>query len=96
MRENPLFKRSGPVTDENAEEVKSEASEIDEVLNPAEDFRSCGEKVKNCLMEGEEIPDSLYVELYIAKIRMTYEIKNKDKLKSALDSDAKLELDLTR
>ena len=47
-------------------------------------------------MEGEEIPDSLYVELYIAKIRMTYEIKNKDKLKSALDSDAKLELDLTR
>ena len=52
LRENPLFRRSGPVTDENADEVKSEASEIEEVLNPEEDFRSCGEQIQQCLFEG--------------------------------------------
>lgn len=45
LRENPLFRRSGPVTDENADEVKSEASEIEEELNPEEDFRVCGEQI---------------------------------------------------
>jgi hypothetical protein len=32
------------ITDE-VEEVKSEASEIEEVLNPEEDFRRCGEEI---------------------------------------------------
>ena len=40
------------MTDENADEVKSEASEIEEVLNPEEDFRSCGEQIQQCLFEG--------------------------------------------
>ena len=96
LRENPLFRRSGPVADENAGDVKSEASEIEEVLNPEEDFRSCGEQIQQCLFEGQEIPDQLYVALYVAKLRMTYEYKSKERLKSALDVDAKKELELTR
>jgi len=96
LRDNPMFRRSGPVADDNDDEVKSEASEIDEVLNPEEDFRHCGEQVQQCLYEGSEIPDQLYVALYVAKLRMTYEYKGKDVLKSALSGDAKKELELTR
>lgn len=33
------------MTDENAAEVKSEASEIEEVLTADEDFRGCGEQI---------------------------------------------------
>jgi adenylate kinase family enzyme len=36
------------------------------------------------------------VALYVAKLRMTYEYKSKERLKSALESDAKKELELTR
>ena len=34
--------------------------------------------------------------LYVAKLRMTYEYKSKDRLKSTLEADAKKELELTR
>ena len=78
------------------EEVKSESSEIDEELNPEEDFRRCGEQIQNCLFEGAEIPDQLYVDLFIAKLRMTYEYKDKDTLKYKLKEEATAELELTK
>lgn len=91
-----MFRRSGPVAADDADEVKSEASEIDEELNPDEDFRRCGEQIQACLYAGKEIPDELYVALYVAKLRMTYEYKNKGTLKAAVLGDAKRELELTR
>jgi hypothetical protein len=42
-----------------------------------EDFRKCGEKISNLLKEGLEIPDEVYVELYVAKLRITYPYKSK-------------------
>jgi hypothetical protein len=39
LRENPMFRRSGPISTENEEDVVSEASEIEEELTPEEDFR---------------------------------------------------------
>lgn len=44
LRENPLFGKSKIITDDEVE-VKSEASEIEEELNPEEDFRRCGEEI---------------------------------------------------
>lgn len=45
LRENPMFRRSGPITADNEDDAVSEASEIEEELNPDEDFRQCGEKI---------------------------------------------------
>jgi len=76
--------------------VKSEASEIEEELNPEEDFRRCGEEIQQCLYAGSEIPDQLYVALYVAKLRMTYEYKPRESLKQAVMKGSKEELDLDR
>ena len=80
LRDNPMFRRSGPIAAENEDDVISEASEIEEELTQEEDFRQCGEKIQNCLFDGAEIPDQLYVDLYIAKLRMNYEYKDKKAL----------------
>jgi hypothetical protein len=42
LRENPMFRRSGPIAADNDDDKVSEASEIEEELNPEEDFRLCG------------------------------------------------------
>lgn len=76
--------------------MKSEASEIEEELNAEEDFRQCGERIQQCLFEGQEIPDELYVSLYVAKLRMTYEYRDRANLRSGVVDNAKRELDLTR
>lgn len=47
-------------------------------------FKSCGEKVNNYLLSGEELPDELYIELIVAKIRLTYDHKSKAQLRKDL------------
>ena len=96
LRENPMFRRSGPVAADADDDVKSEASEIEEELNPEEDFRRCGEQIQECLFDGAEISDQLYVALYVAKLRMTYEYKDRANIKERILTDAKKELEFTR
>lgn len=96
LRENPLFAKSALGFQAADVEVQSEASEIEEELNPEEDFRRCGEKMQACLFDGEEIPDQLYVDLFVAKLRMTYEYKDRAALSAGVTVDAKRELELTR
>ena len=72
-----MFRRSGPIAADADDDALSEASEIEEELNPEEDFRVCGEQIQKCLFDGAEIPDQLYVDLYVAKLRITYEYKDK-------------------
>jgi len=48
------------------------------------------------LFAGAEIPDMLYVNLYIAKLRITYAYKNRQTLKEITMKGAKEELDLDR
>ena len=52
--------------------------------------------MQQCLYDGEEISDQLYVKLYVAKLRITYEYKDRATLKGEVSTDAKRELDLTR
>lgn len=40
-----MFRRSGALNFDGDEDAKSEQSEIDEELNPREDFRVCGHKI---------------------------------------------------
>lgn len=62
----------------------SEDSELEEVLNPMEDFRACGEKIADLLKDGLEITDEVYVQLYVAKLRLTYPHKSKKQLRQEL------------
>lgn len=91
-----MFRRSGPINADIDEDAISEASEVEEELNPEEDFRQCGQNIQNYLIEGSEIPDQQYVDLYIAKLRMTYEYKDKQALDNSVMKDAERELELTR
>jgi hypothetical protein len=76
---NPIeFTKKEPV-EENIESL-SEDSEIDEGYTPEsvqEDLRQVGEKIANLLKEGQEIPDEVYVQLYVTKLRLTYSHKSK-------------------
>jgi hypothetical protein len=76
---NPIeFTKKEPV-EENIESL-SEDSEIDEGYTPEsvqEDLRQVGEKIANLLKEGQEIPDEVYVQLYVTKLRLTYPHKSK-------------------
>jgi hypothetical protein len=93
---NPLLMNKTGLSVRIDEDVKSEKSEIEEELNCDEDFRFCGEQIQNCLFNGEEISDQLYVDLYVAKLRMTYAYKDKIQLTNEVDEKARRELELTR
>jgi len=96
LRENPMFRRSGPVAADADDDAVSEASEIEEELNPEEDFRVCGEQIQKCLFDGAEIPDQLYVDLYVAKLRMAYAYKDRETLGDAVNTAAERELELEK
>ena len=95
LGQNPLFNKTGPINTGDEDKV-SEASEIEEELNPEEDFRLCGQRIQDCLFEGVQISDQLYIDLYIAKLRMNYEYKDRATLKVKTEDEARQELDLTR
>jgi hypothetical protein len=40
-------------------------------------FKDCGRRINDCLMDGAEIPDELYIDLILAKLRMTFDHKTK-------------------
>ena len=96
LGQNPMFGKNATITVGDDDDAKSEASELAEELNAKEDFRLCGERIQECLYAGGEIPDQLYVDLFIAKLRMTYEYKDRETLKGKLLQDAKRELILRR
>jgi len=91
-----MFRRSGPIAADADDDAVSEASEIDEELNPEEDFRACGEEIQKCLFEGPEISDQLYVDLYVAKLRMAYPYKDRQTLGDTVTTEAEKELELQK
>ena len=48
----------------------------DQEFNLQEDFRQCGLKMKELLLDGEEISDDLYVQVFVTKLRITYPYKD--------------------
>jgi hypothetical protein len=77
---NPIeFTRQEIATGEDLEAI-SDDSEIQEgytIESVKEDFRQVGEKIADLLKEGQEIPDEIYVQLYVTKLRLTYPHKSK-------------------
>ena len=49
-----------------------------------EDFRLCGQKIAELLKEGQEITDYVYVDLFVAKLRLTYPYKSKRQIRQEL------------
>jgi hypothetical protein len=58
---------SGDESISEDEEEKSEATA---------DFRAIGREIEDLLFSGEEISDEIYVRLFVAKLRITYEYKS--------------------
>jgi hypothetical protein len=58
-------------------DLMSEDSEDTSLGNSQYMFKDCGRRINECLMDGAEIPDELYVDLILAKLRMTFEHKTK-------------------
>lgn len=60
------------LSDVNASE--DEDQELD--LNLYEQFRQCGLKMQELLLNGEEISDDLYVKVFVTKLRIQYPYKD--------------------
>ena len=72
-----------PAKEENKdEEEKDELSDMamsedeDQDFNLMEDFRQCGNKMNELLLDGEEISDELYVQVFVTKLRIQYPYKS--------------------
>jgi hypothetical protein len=59
----------------------SEDSEDTTLENNQSIFKDCGRRINDCLLDGAEIPDELYIDLILAKLRMTFEHKTKAQLR---------------
>ena len=84
MAEAVAFFESHPEPFEAPQQVEaeqdpdaSEESQDEQPCNAEEDLRLCGEKISALLKEGQEIPDELYVALFVAKLRTTYPHQSK-------------------
>ena len=96
---NPTpFEKKEPLVDETQEftDPLSEDSELEEEFNAEEDFRLCGEAIANLLKEGQEITDETYVQLYCAKLRLTYPHKPKKQLRSEVKIKVEKQRDLQK
>jgi len=83
---------------EQQEEEDPDASEDsfeDQSYNAEEDFRKCGEKITTLIKEGQEIPDEVYVELFVAKLRMTYPHQSKAEQRSKLRAQVQKEREIS-
>ena len=76
-------------SDKETVEEDSEVSEDEEgEFNAEEDFRQVGLKVKEALLDGQEISDDLYVALFVAKLRMSYAYKDPKEKQRELKAQA--------
>ena len=48
----------------------------DQEFNLMEEFRQCGVKMQELLLDGEEISDELYVKVFVTKLRIQYPYKS--------------------
>jgi hypothetical protein len=63
------------------------------IQSAKEDFRLCGQKIADMLKEGQEISDEIYVQLYVAKLRITYPYKSKRQIRSEVRKKVEWERD---
>ena len=70
-------KQEESILDEAVMSQDSEAEDSYHEMSVKEGFRLCGENIASLLKDGQEIPDEVYVELYVAKLRITYPYKSK-------------------
>jgi hypothetical protein len=52
--------------------------------------------IRDILLEGEEVPDELYVKLIVTKLRMTFPHKDKKTIRTELKKKVERELEITK
>ena len=75
-------------TKETVDDESNVSEDEEGEFNAEEDFRQVGLKVKEMLLDGQEISDTLYVELFVAKLRMTYQYKDPKEKQKELKAQA--------
>ena len=88
---------------EEAKEAEGEDSisdgvmseDTDDEFNLEEDFRLCGAKMQELLLDGDEISDDLYVKVFVTKLRMQYPYKDPKTKQKELKQGAKRQVTIT-
>ena len=87
-----------PVKEENKEADEDKDDDLSAVdlsedeegdFNHYEDFRQCGLKMQELLLDGEEIGDDLYVRVFVTKLRIQYPYKDPKTKQKELKSQAR-------
>ena len=83
------------------EDVKSDVEDYELIsedeeatFNLREEFRLCGVKIQELLLEGDEISDELYVRMFVTKLRMDYEYKSPVQKRREVKQQAKRTLEI--
>lgn len=72
----------------NDSDVEDLSEDEEGVIDALNDFRKIGLEIEELLYSGEEIPDEIYVRLFVAKLRVTYEYKSPLKKLREMKSEA--------
>jgi hypothetical protein len=84
-----IEERDDPTMSEDSEDPESKYTQD----SAKEEFRLCGQKIGEKLKEGLEITDEIYVELYVAKLRLTYPHKSKRTIRKEIRKKVEWERD---
>ena len=96
-------------TNVNVSDLAKEACDINQVdddldmisqdeeieFNLEEELRQVGASMQELLLEGEEISDSLYVRLFVVKLRMSYEYKTPSQKRAEVKQQAQRQLEIS-
>ena len=63
-------------------------------FNLEEDFRQCGLKMQELLLDGQEITDDIYVKVFVTKLHMQYEYKDPATKQKEIKQSARRTVDI--
>ena len=66
----------------------------DQEFNLQEEFRQCGLKMLELLLDGQEISDELYVRVFLTKLRMQYPYKDPKTKQKEVKAQAKRQVQI--
>ena len=101
---NPEAIAAAPKAEEEEKQVEDLAEESvsdfnqsedeDQEFNLQEEFRQCGAKMQDLLLDGEEISDELYVQVFVTKLRMQYAYKDPKSKQKEVKEQAKRQVEI--
>lgn len=85
--------RKGDASDDELSDLLLSEDEAEE-FNLQEDFRQCGAKMQELLLDGDEITDDLYVKVFVTKLRMQYPYKDPKTKQKEIKEQARRQVEI--